>query len=311
MVCISSLVNRVGAKELRQEVLSDANDRGLELTKAILNHFDAIHSIQEPNDDEIEKYLLMDELDGLNSDTSKLGFKKGVITFSPSSAYKCERELYFKVKKVEASFVDRFPYQRRWSRNGSAVHRAMQRDLLYAETHLDGPKFTVVRTKTTNRPAWEKNIRQVRQFERNGQRFQLYGMMDGVLMYQPDGSKIGLEFKTKSTTLGVIGEYKMKDAQADHKEQCIAYSLLFGLDEFLIVYESLAKDSWTKGAEAKPDMRAFYMRVTDEDRNRLLDKFADVAGMCYTNELPRAMVEKCFFCLYKPHCHRVKAQVAA
>ncbi|MBC9786505.1 hypothetical protein H1S01_18790 [Heliobacterium chlorum] len=311
MVCIGSLVNRNGAINLREKVLAEKNSRGTELTKAILRHFDAIHFIEVKQDREIDRLFLEDELHGVNSDSSELGFEDGVITFSPSSAYKCERELYFKVKHVEASFVDRFPYQRRWARNGTAVHGAMQKDLLYAEKHLDKPRFTVVRTKDGNRPAWEKNIRRVKQFAHNGQRFQLYGMMDGVLQYQPDGSKIGLEFKTKSTTLGVIGEYKMKDAQADHKEQCVAYSLLFGLDEFLIVYESLAKDGWTKGAEAKPDMRAFYMKVSDEDRNRLLDKFADVAGMCYTNELPRAMVEKCFFCLYKPHCHQVSERAAA
>ncbi|MZP28665.1 hypothetical protein GTO91_02890 [Heliobacterium undosum] len=308
---MGSLVNRDGARELREEVVSVVADRGNELTTAILQHFDAIHSIEEVNDNDIEKLLLTDELDGLNSDTRKLGFQRGLVTFSPSSAYKCERELYYKNKRVEAAFVDRFPYQRRWTRNGSAVHRAVQRDLLYAETQLDSPQFTVVRTKTTNRPAWEKNIRQVRQFEHNGQRFQLYGMMDGVLLYQPDGSKIGFEFKTKSSTIGAIGSYRLKDAQEDHKEQCIAYSLLFGLNEFLIVYESLAKDSWTKGAEAKPDMRAFYLKVTDEDRNRLLDKFAVVAQKCYANEIPAAMIEKCFFCLYKPHCHRMNEQVAA
>nr|WP_207732375.1 PD-(D/E)XK nuclease family protein [Heliobacterium chlorum] len=277
--------------------------RGSELTAAILDHFNRVHSMELQTDVEIERQILETEQLSLDDDKSGLHFQKGMVTFTPSSASKCERELYFRADRIPKEEGEMLPYQRRWVRNGSAVHAAVQRDLLYAEKYLKDPTFSVVRTKT-GLPAWEKNIRQVRPLEYNGIPFQIYGMMDGVLQYQ-DGVKIGFEYKTKSTTLGAIGNYKMKDAQEDHKTQCIAYSLLFGLREFLIVYESLAKDSWTKGDEAKADMRAFYFAVTDEDRNQLLHKFATVAQMYYAGKLPAKAIEKCIFCPYKMKCKEI------
>ncbi|QGG47672.1 PD-(D/E)XK nuclease family protein [Heliorestis convoluta] len=310
MVSISSLINRKGAKELRDEVLSHREDRGTELTTAILEHFDNINSFDVVTDRVIEEIILQDELSGLQKDSERI-FPKGITSFSPSSAYKCERELYFKAKRYAKIQEDRFPYQRRWARNGTAVHGATQKDLLYAEKYLDKPLFKVARTKKENRPAWEKNIRTGKQFTHQDQSFQLYGMMDGVLIYQKDNSKIGFEFKTKSTTLGAIGNYRMKELQPDHKEQCVAYSLLFGVTEFLVVYESLAKDGWTKGIDAKPDMRAFYLAVTKEEQQRLLDKFATVAAMIDNDEIPPADESKCFFCPYKPYCQALEGEVAA
>ncbi|MFT4413234.1 hypothetical protein ACLM5H_05160 [Fredinandcohnia humi] len=302
MVPISSLISRAGAKQLREEIREQkANSRGDDLSKAILSHFDAIHSKDTPLDFEIEKLLIRDELKALENDKSNLHFDNNLITFSPSSASKCERELFYKAVNEVKDEQPFFPYQRRWTRNGTAVHSATQRDLLYAEKYLESPAFKVVRMEDGT-PAWEKNIRNVKQFEHNGISFQIYGMMDGLLKFV-DYSTIGFEFKTKSTTIGAVGSYKMKDAQDSHKQQCIAYSLLFGINEFLIVYESLAKDGWTKGAEAKPDMRAFYVKVTEEDKQQLLDKFARVAGMYYAQVRPQPDTSKCLFCPYKTTCN--------
>ncbi|MCW2278700.1 PD-(D/E)XK nuclease family protein [Heliophilum fasciatum] len=308
MVRIGSLVSRTGAKELRDEVVSWKSERSREVTTAILDHFDAIHSLDVENDIELERYFLQDELDGLDPNRQGVHFQPGVTTFSPSSAYKCERELYYKATRTPKSMEDRFPYQRRWARNGTAVHAAVQRDLLYAEKYLKHPRFKVRRLPNGS-PAWERNIRQVRLFDEANVPFQIHGMMDGILTYR-DGSSIGLEFKTKSTTIATVGSYRMKDAQDDHKLQCVAYSLLFDLDEFLIVYESLAKDSWMKGGDAKPDMRAFYLHVTDEDRSQLIDKFARVASMVKARKIPPADPTKCIFCPYKPRCQSNAAEAA-
>ncbi|MCW2279251.1 PD-(D/E)XK nuclease family protein [Heliophilum fasciatum] len=307
MVYIGSLISRAGAKELRDEVVSWKAERGRELTTAILDHFDAIHSIDVDLDIEIERYFLQNELNGLDPNRRDVHFQPGVSIFSPSSAYKCERELYYKAIRLPKSMEDRFPYQRRWARNGTAVHTAVQRDLLYAEKYLTHPRFKV-RRLSDGSPAWERNVRQVRLIDSNVP-FQIFGMMDGILTYW-DGSSIGLEFKTKSTTIATVGTYCMKDAQEDHKLQCIAYSLLFDLDEFLIVYESLAKDSWTKGANAKPDMRAFYLHVTDDDRSQLIDKFARIASMVKARKIPPADSTKCIFCPYKPSCQSNAVEIA-
>ena len=68
------------------------------------------------------------------------------------------------------------------------------------------------------------------------------------------------------------------------------------------MYESLAKDSWTKGEDARPDMRAFYINVEDTDRVALLDFLADTAQRFYAGKLPEADREKCLFCPYKTTC---------
>ncbi|KTS84431.1 hypothetical protein NS115_03610 [Paenibacillus jamilae] len=300
-----SLVNRAGAKRLRQQVQSDrGGGREQDLKKGIIDHFNELHSVNFWTDKEIEKQIIDDELKDLDSSFADVGLKDGIIMFSPSSASKCERELFLKATKAKKDTVTMYPYQRRWTRNSTAVHRAVQKDLMYAEKVLKDPLFTVERTED-GRPAWEKNIAHVVQLEHRGIPFQLYGMMDGILRYSPDGSRIGFEFKTKSTTIAAVGDYKMREATPDHVTQCTAYSLLFGVDEFLITYESVAKDSWMKGADARPDMKAFYVHVTEEDRLRLLDKFADVAEQFYDGEIPAPDFSKCIFCPFKTRCKEV------
>lgn len=296
------LTNREGAQELREQVQNQ--ERAEELSRALIKHINAIHSLDLPIDMEIERLLLEDGRLALENETSHLKFEKGLVTFSPSGASKCKRELFYKACHVEGDAHTFFPYQRRQMRNGSAVHAATQKDLLYAEKYLDKPKFTVLRTKGGH-PAWEKNIKQVKQFEHQGVRFQLSGMMDGVLKYVPDGTRLGLEFKTKSTTISSVGDFKMKDAAPYHKEQCIAYSLLFGLREFMLLYESLAKDAWTKNEDAKSDIRAFLVEVTEDQREALLDKYAEVAEARYNGEVLQGEHGKCLFCTYKIHCEGV------
>lgn len=299
-----ALTNRGGAKALRKQVINEkGSERGREVTTDILDHFNRIALLNERFDLPIEKMLMEDEITAQEAGTGHLNFERGLLTLSPSSADKCERELYYKGMREKQDEQIMFPYQRRWVRNGSAIHAATQRDLLYGERFLTDPMFSVHRTKL-GKPAWEKNIRVVRQFEHQGVRFQIYGMMDGVLRYERDNSLLGFEFKTKSTTLGAIGDYKMKDAAEPHKLQCTAYSLLFNLNEFVLVYESLAKDGWMKNSEAKGDMRAFLFEPTQEAKTELLDKFAAVATQYYEKKLPRANTDKCIFCNYKSLCKK-------
>lgn len=270
--------------ELRAEIAD--KPRAEELTTEMLKHFDRFHSLSEIYDREIEESILEDELENIRN-PKYLPFERGLVTFSPSSVSKTNRELYYKAKKYPKDEQIFLPYQRRWVRNGSAIHAAVQKDLLYAEQHLKDPAFKVVRMPN-GRPSWEHNLKDVKQFEHKGKRFQVFGMMDGILEYT-DGSKIGFEFKTKSTTIGAVGNFKMKDAQESHKMQAIAYSLLFGVDEFVFVYESLAKDGWLKGKDAKPDMRAFYFKPTKQQKQDLLDKFATVVEHVENDDIPEAV----------------------
>lgn len=301
-----SLYSREKAQTLRRRVLEGGSERGQRLAGGLWNQFNELHSLDYFDRKDVEELLLAEKRHDIETMDFYKNLPKGVVTFSPSGAGKCPRELYYKAVKEVKDEIQKYPYQRRWTRNSTAVHGAVQRDLLYSEVVLPNPTFTVARMKATGLPAWESNLKTVKTVEHKGVKFAIYGMMDGVLVYQPDGTRIGFEFKTKSTTIGTVGHYKMKDAGADHKTQCTAYSLLFGLDEFIITYESVAKDGWNKGEEAKPDLRTFYHKVTEEDRQELLDKWADVAKRVYEKNIPAPDKEKCIFCPYKTACEGVE-----
>lgn len=251
---------------------------GEKMAKQLIDQFNQLHSLDRIKvDKEIETILLEQVKHNVSMIDKKPTYPTDVVKFNPSGASKPIMDLYLKAMGVKEQETDKYPYHKRWTRNGSAIHDAVQTDLLYSEKYAKKPYFNVVRMES-GLPAWEQNLLAWKQFEHNGYSFLINGMMDGILEYLPTGQKVGFEFKTKSTTIGQVGHYKMKDAQDDHKMQVVAYSLLFGLEDFIIMYESLAKDGWTKGAEAKPDIRAFHVHVTQEMRDELLDKFAEAVA---------------------------------
>lgn len=301
---MSAIISKAGARKLRDEALGkDADTLGNRMANHMLDHFNLFHGINHRrNDKEIETLLLRQSQQEVELIDSKPDYPKDLVKYNPSGASKCNLELYYKAIGVDEVHADRFPYHDRWTRNATAVHEAVQRDLLYAEKYLKNPKFTVVKDES-GLPKWEQNIITWKEFEHNGQRFIINGMMDGILTYEPEGMTVGFEFKTKSNTIGQVGNYKMKDATESHKLQCVAYSLLFGINDYLIVYESLAKDGWMKGVEAKQDMRAFHFHVTEEMRTELLDKFAYVAHCVENRVEPEQELDKCLFCPFKYICN--------
>lgn len=296
-------VIRGGAEALRNSALEQTTwERGEELKNALLFQLNELHSKDIWTDWDIEALLLKvkeRELERMRKRPGQPEETGGLVKFNPSSASKCERELFYRAVKVKQDEMTMYPYQRRWTRNSSAVHEAVQRDLLYSEKYTSGA-FTVERT-AEGFPAWEDEILTTKKMEHQGVPFLIHGKMDGILRYK-DGSRIGFEYKTKSTTIAQIGSYKMKSAEESHVLQTVAYSLLFGIDEFLILYESVAKDGWKKGEEARPDLRCFYIRVTDGQKQALLDKWAGVASMCYDAEIPEGDRSKCIFCPFKSRC---------
>lgn len=301
---MTKLFSREGAERLKKRVIEGDSERGQRLAGGLLYQINAIHSIDYFPDYEIEKLLLEQQQMELNEVGKRFTVPEDLIYFSPSGASKCGRELFFKANKEAKDEVLRYPYQRRWTRNASAVHQYFQRDLLYCEKLLGSDRVFDVKRMDNGLPCWENNIKTWKKISHNGVDFYLYGMCDGLLTYLPDGSTVGLEFKTKSTTLGAVGTFKLKEPAFEHKQQAIAYSILFGVDEFIFVYESLAKDGWTKGADAKPDIRTFYFKVEEEDRQNLLDRLSNIAKQYYADTLPVKEEGKCLFCPYKAVCEQ-------
>jgi CRISPR/Cas system-associated exonuclease Cas4 (RecB family) len=218
-----------------------------------------------------------------------------------SSSSKCKRELFYSFTG-NVPYREQFPYHRRWTRNSSAVHEYFQRDLLYMEKYLKEPSFIVRRTDS-GMPAWEENVRTRKYFGS----IVLEGMGDGQLVYKDD-SVVGFEFKTKSNTLGQLGDYKLREPAPYHVEQLTAYSFLFDIREWIICYESVVKPQWSAGIDAKPDIKAFYVYITQEMREQFLDKVADLDHYYTNKKLPDVELDKCMMCEFKELCVKERGE---
>lgn len=281
--------------------------RGHELSGALFNQFNEWHNKDLWEKRDIEEILLLQrELQVKGIGTSNKSKSDDLLIYNPSGASKCMRELYYWAMKTKRQ-DETFPYQRRWTRNSTAVHEAVQRDLLYMTKEMKNPSFTV-KFLENGLPAWEENIKTAKTFEHNGVKFAILGMMDGILEYK-DGSTIGFEFKTKTNSVAQVGTYKMKAPAPYHLQQCVAYSLLFRIDEFVLMYEAVAKDQWAKGVDARTDIRTFYHCVTDREKKELLDKFANVTKAVQEKKIPEMEIDKCIFCPYQYKCEKEKEEL--
>jgi CRISPR/Cas system-associated exonuclease Cas4 (RecB family) len=278
---------------------------GTEYAEALVRQFDDFHSLNPYDDGEIELEILQQkykEVEALLDKTNIPKWVKGVdVRFSPSSAGSCNRELYYKALRAEKDVVQMYPYQKRWTLNGSAIHERVQRDILYMEKYLDNPEFVVERDEE-GFPMWEFTNQKQIVINHKEETFALFGKSDGILRHVDTGKLFGFEVKTKSTTSSALGPRSLPRADTKHKTQQIGYAMLYGVRDFIIFYESLAKDWWGRGAEAKADTKAFIYKVEDEDIFALLDKFADVAKAVRLKELPPKDEDKCIFCPYKTLC---------
>lgn len=291
-----AIISKKGAQKLKEEALRE-DGYGTQMAKDMLAHLDEFHSIDRVWDDkEIETMLLHQKEREIKQMGSKPTYPRNLVKFNPSGASSTVMDLYLKAKGFKER-TERYPYHKRWTRNSTAVHEAVQRDLLYAEKLLPNPKFTVERT-AEGLPAWEDNILGWVKLAHGGKEFILNGKMDGILTHEPTGKRVGFEFKTKSNTLGQVGHYRMKEPASYHVEQCTAYCLLTGIRDYMIVYEGVVKPQWLAMAEAKPDIRAFHVNITDEMIEELLAKWAYVTE-CVETDTPPEDADLGFFSGYK------------
>jgi hypothetical protein len=213
--------------------------------------------------------------------------------FSPSNAKACPRELYVKAKRANKDVFPKQPHKGRWTEIGTAIGDIMQRTVLAMERNLPGCPFRFERTED-GRPMFEDFAKKNHEINHNGQKFYLYGTTDGIMQYiNEDGEiiRIGLEIKSKQTTPARTSLYSMKEAEDKHRKQCVAYSLMYNVDYFIILYVNGAKKGWDlsdEEYEANPDIRAFGFEITDADRQELLDDFAEITR-CINSDTPPAM----------------------
>ena len=264
------------------------------------------HSFNEPYDDQLDAWL--------HECYAKIKRKRNYIDwktiyFSPSSANKDDRELYVKAIGMPRDDDEIKPWQRRWQAIGTAVGDWLQREILLAERHyekftLKRPPFIMARTDD-GMPFFEDFVHSQYFFEHDGEKFSIVGTCDGMLIHQPTGRRIGLEIKSKQTNADETSPSKLRAPKEDHVAQVTCYSLMYGVDDYLIIYVNTAKKAWFMDDEefAKhPDFRVFGVQVTDEMKRRVLDKFARVTRAVQTKTPPPLDLEKFRFNNYKRSC---------
>jgi hypothetical protein len=260
----------------------------------------------------------------------------GLVTFGASGTAMCDRQIVFKNAKVKTQKSDDLPFRGRQRRIGNAAVDYLQLDIVHMRKRLGkDAKFTMAERPTyylddgeTLITEWNfEDAAQTRTvFEEpnpdTGEpiRFAITAKPDGILDYE-DGSRVIFEYKTKASGIRAMnGKLDFKGAQDDHIRQITAESLVFGIREAIIVYESTQKPAWfndednanvTKGQKTWkdgapiPDIRAFYVYVTDAMQEALLADLARQAALVYSGETPDvtvAMTDKCGFCQFRAHC---------
>lgn len=115
-------------------------------------------------------------------------------------------------------------------------------------------------------------------------------MCDGIVRYK--GKYFIFEFKTESSNKF----YQRKGVDESHYNQAIAYSLNFGLDKVLFVYEN--RDVL--------DLKAYIFEVTDEMRKNLIDKIEKTLSLAKNKKVPPkpldVLKKTCSYCAYRNQC---------
>jgi len=265
----------------------------------------------------------------LEQKIAHLGFKPypddGLVTFGASGTNKCDREIVFKNAKVKTEKTPDLPHRSRQRRVGTAVVDFVQLDICHVPKRLGNDAVFTFATLPNGEWAFEDAM-QVRQvIEHNGVKFAITVKPDGILNYSKEsGRRFIFEYKTKAS--GVVEMNSMlnfRGAQADHLRQVTAESIVYGINEGFIVYESVHKPSWFSDEERKnvpksrktwrdgepiPDMRAMYFYITDDMKTALLDDLARQAELVYNGEIPpmtAEMTSKCGFCQFGAHCRSI------
>ncbi|MFD9274417.1 hypothetical protein ACFWA2_14380 [Bacillus subtilis] len=261
----------------------------------------------------------------------------GLVTFGASGTDMCDRQIFFKNSETKPEKSADEPFRGRQRRQGTAIIDFVQLDLIHMPARLgESAEFTIAEDWSTYEDddgeeyrvkewVFEDAAQQRKVFERNGVQFAITAKPDGILDYK--GQKLIFEYKTKATGLVAMnGKLDFKGADSSHLRQVTAESLIFGINEGIILYESTEKPSWFSDEEnksvpktrktwadgsPKPDLRAFHFKITEKMQEDLLNDLAEQARLVYEETLPKMTIEmtgKCAFCAFKGHC---KSQLTA
>lgn len=195
--------------------------------------------------------------------------------FTPSSVGSCARCLYFKAKGFPEDTKKKVqPYSIRRLDMGTYMHKRTEHYL----HQMTNSKFQCICTEVS---------KTCEEFEDLG------GTIDGIL--ERERERFIFEYKT-------INEYEFKGLQeplAKHIEQATAYSLIFGIDKALFLYEKLEKTS-------NQDVRVFVITINENMKIEMLNRLNEIKDAIIKEEIPKKDMGRCkhSYCKYKEQCKK-------
>lgn len=281
------------------------SDLSIELVNDFITMMDAWHGAPEVWDDELDAQIHEMYADVLRNPPKLDWGPKGTKYLAPSSANSDARELYARLTGAPKDSGENQPHQGRWRRVGTAFGDVIQRDLLFIEKHFKNklgkePAYRPIKNQK-GQPMWEQFAKKILNMDYDGVKVRILGQPDGILVHS-SGLKVGLEIKSKQTTSSKTSAFSMKEPGIDHVKQVIAYSIMYDVDDYLIVYGNLSKKSWNMSKEdyeKNPDLRVFHVHVTDDMKEELMDYFADVIRAVEAKTPPKIELDKWTFNNYK------------
>lgn len=222
------------------------------------------------------------------------------IVFSPSGVCKSLRELYYINTNAPQDEEPLVAWRERLARNGTGVHEVTQQDYMEMERRLNKAGIP------TKFRFLEAEIKGERSYMVGKYKVKLRGRSDGKIgVLDDDGNVtevIGWEKKTKDKRKNINKILKDGQPQEEHRQQAVAYFLIFGIRKWIFEYESLQKPDWSDTEPEKPDIKHFYVEVSDEEAKALLIRLAKVVKAIEEGVVPPCEPEKCGFCRYKNQC---------
>lgn len=220
----------------------------------------------------------------------------------PSQTYKpsgmnCIRQSYYQIKGYEPDRDDTSSALVGICESGTDRHERIQQDVINMWHNGMDCMYINVADFVRSRQLNDLEIVKEPDFANKEYETKLYNkkynisfLCDGIIKYK--NKYYILEIKTENSYkfMGRTG------VDPSHHNQAIAYSLSFGIDDVLFVYEN--RDIC--------DKKAFMFNVTDEMRNKLISYITNCNNYIENDIVPNkpndVPKKTCSYCLYKKYC---------
>ena len=303
--------------QLASEVSFNQN-HAEKLAYKFLTQLNKYHATGTQEDDKVLTKYFRDYINILAHPFEVPTDHKDIPKFRPSGVSGCPREWFYKLTNTPADIpVDEKvtpPYQTRWQNIGTLIGDMIQKDLLHMETKgYNQFRFDKITHNLGGEvdylfPYFEQFSTVSKVIEHGGKTFRLQGSTDGIMVYTDEYGEelqVGLEIKSKQTSYSTTSKSQLKSPNESHVKQVTAYSLMFDVDYWIIIYVNGSKKAWTMDEseiDKSPDIRTFGIYVTEEMKHELKARLAEIVTSVENNNPLPLDLNGWLFNEYKKAC---------